>query len=155
MSFRKQQINFKRKRNSLTITFAIVFCLPYQNNKIIWTCQFAVINCVSGVCATLHFMIKISNSRNCQQKIVYQSLNISNKPVQGYSVTTWNWESILLKKVCFLWQPSMTSYRWQTSSQSCLKCNCGRSRCFRALTGFISKLIFSMNTLSWYSLPNL
>lgn len=118
-----------------------------KNNKIIWTCPFAVINCVSGVCATLHFMIKISNSRNCQQKIVYQSLNISNKPVQGIFCDYLELKAFYWKRFVFFgslpWPPTVD----KTSSQSCLKCNCGRSRCFRALTGFISKLIFSSNTL--------
>lgn len=46
-------------------------------------------------------MIKISVLRNCQYKIIYQSLNISNKTVQEDILWLLRAENILLKKVLF------------------------------------------------------
>lgn len=46
-------------------------------------------------------MIKISDSRNCQYKTIYQSLNISNKMVQEDILWLLTTESILLKKALF------------------------------------------------------
>lgn len=147
--------NRQRKRNGSHSNFYHPLLLPsppqtktaenYLNSP-----EFAVINCLSSVCATLHSMIKTSNSRNCQQKTIYHSLNISNKTAQEIFCDYLEWKAFYWKRFVFFgslpWPPTVD----KTSSLSCFKCNCSRSHCFRALTGFISKLIFSSNTLTIY-----
>lgn len=150
MFFRKQQINFKKK-NSLHCNFCQFLLPPLKKiieNYLNLAEEFAVINCLSGMCAVLQFMIQISDSRNCQQKIIYQSLNISNKRVQEIFCNYLELKAYYWKRFVFFgslpWLPTVD----KTSSLSCLKCNCDRSCCFRALTGFIYKLIFSSNALT-------
>lgn len=105
------------------------------------------------VFAPAHVTIKISVSRNCQYKTIYQTLNISNKTVQEDILWLLRTESILLKKALFylaaihdllLLTKLAAIPIWVYQKMILLS----RSCCIRAFTGFISKLIFSSNILT-------